>query len=79
MAFFKAPKSQKENVYSCSKYYIILNILLNAMQISSILLKLKEYDDDLGKIDTNEGNISSNSGLISRNTSNIASNFKKNK
>ena len=26
MAFFKAPKSQKENVYSCSKYYIILNI-----------------------------------------------------
>ena len=26
MAFFKAPKSQKENVYSCSKCYIILNI-----------------------------------------------------
>ena len=25
-AFFKAPKSQKENVYSCSKCYIILNI-----------------------------------------------------
>ena len=26
MAFFKAPKSQKENIYSCSKCYIILNI-----------------------------------------------------
>ena len=26
MAFFKAPKSQKENVYNCSKCYIILNI-----------------------------------------------------
>ena len=26
MAFFKAPKSQKENVYSCSKCYNILNI-----------------------------------------------------
>ena len=23
MAFFKAPKSQKENVYSCSKCYIL--------------------------------------------------------
>ena len=32
----------------------------NAMHISSILLKLKEYDDNLGKIDTNEENISSN-------------------
>ena len=27
MAFFKAPKSQKENVCSCSKCYIILNIV----------------------------------------------------
>ena len=26
MAFFKTPKSQKENVYNCSKCYIILNI-----------------------------------------------------
>ena len=26
MAFFKVPKSQKENVYGCSKCYIILNI-----------------------------------------------------
>ena len=35
----------------------------NSMQISSILLKLKEYDeklDDFGKIATNEENISSN-------------------
>ena len=49
------------------------NDIENAMQISSILLKLKEYDDDLGKIDTNTGNISSNSGLISTNTGNISS------
>ena len=26
MAFFKAPKSQTENVNNCSKCYIILNI-----------------------------------------------------
>ena len=26
MAFFKAPKSQKENVCSCGKWYNILNI-----------------------------------------------------
>ena len=44
------------------------------MQISSILLKLKEYDDNLGKIDTNENNISSNSGLISTNTNDISDN-----
>ena len=40
------------------------NNIENSMQISSILLKLKGYDeklDDLSKIDTNEGNISSNS------------------
>ena len=43
------------------------NDIENAMQISSILLKLKGYDDDLGKIDTNIGSISTNSGLISTN------------
>ena len=52
----------------------IENNVENAMQISSILLKLKEYDDDLGKIDTNENNISSNLGRISTNTGNISSN-----
>ena len=39
------------------------NDIENAMQISVILLKLKEYDDKLGdleKISTNEGNLSSN-------------------
>ena len=39
------------------------NDIENSMQISSILLKLKEYDDklsDLGKIGNNENNISSN-------------------
>ena len=50
------------------------NDIENAMQISSILLKLKGYDDDLGKINTNTGAISSNSGLISTNTGNISSN-----
>ena len=50
------------------------NNIENTMQISSILLKLKEYDNDLGKISTNTGNISSNSGLISTNTGNISSN-----
>ena len=47
----------------------------NTMQISSILLKLKAYDnklDDLSKISKN--NISSNSGLISTNKNDISSN-----
>ena len=44
------------------------------MQISSILLKLKGYDDDLGEIDTNTGSISTNSGLISTNEGNISNN-----
>ena len=52
------------------------NDIENAMQISSILLKLKEYDNNLGKIDTNTGNISSNSGQINNNSSIISSNFK---
>ena len=50
------------------------NDIENAMQISSILLKLKGYDDDLGKIDTNEGNISSNLGKINTNTGSISTN-----
>ena len=53
------------------------NDIENAMQISSILLKLKGYDDDLGKIDTNENNISSNLGRISTNEGNISSNSSK--
>ena len=50
------------------------NDIENAMQISSILLKLKEYDNNLGKIDTNTGSISSNSGLINTNTNDISDN-----
>ena len=53
------------------------NDIENAMQISSILLKLKGYDDklsDLSKIGTNEGNISSNSGRITTNESAISTN-----
>ena len=53
------------------------NDIENAMQISSILLKLKEYDKDLGKIDTNEGNISTNSNQISTNKNDILSNLSK--
>ena len=43
------------------------NDIENSMQISSILLKLKGYDDklsDLSKIGNNESNISSNLGII---------------
>ena len=53
------------------------NDIENAMQISSILLKLKGYDDDLEKIDTNENNISSNLEKISDNENNISSNLEK--
>ena len=53
------------------------NDIENAIQISSILLKLKGYDEklsDLSKIGHNENNISSNSGQISTNEGNISSN-----
>ena len=53
------------------------NDIENAMQISSILLKLKGYDDDLGKIDTNENNISSNLTKINNNETSISSNLGK--
>ena len=61
------------------------NNIENAIQISSILLKLKGYDDkkitryfiNLGKITTNEGNISSNLGKITTNEGNISSNLGK--
>ena len=49
----------------------------NSMQISSILLKLKEYDEklgDLSKIGNNENNISSNLGKITTNEGVISSN-----
>ena len=56
------------------------NDIENAMQISSILLKLKGYDDKLGnleKIDDNKDDISSNLGKISTNKKNISSNLSK--
>ena len=49
----------------------------NSLQISSILLKLKEYDEKLNGIDNNETNISSNLTKIGTNKTNIASNLKK--
>ena len=50
------------------------NDIENAMQISGILLKHKEYDDDLGNISTNTGAISTNTGNISINTGAISTN-----
>ena len=58
----------------------IENDIENSMQISRILLKLKEYDEklgDLSKITTNEGDISSNLGIINTNVGDISSNLKK--
>ena len=52
------------------------NDIENSMQISSILLKLKGYDEklgDLSKIDENKENISSNLNKIGVNTDNIES------
>ena len=51
------------------------NDIENTMQISSILLKLKGYDDDLEKIDSNENNISSNLSKIEDNKTNISTNL----
>ena len=56
------------------------NDIENSMQISSILLKLKGYDEklsDLSKIGNNENNISSNLGKIDTNESDISSNLGK--
>ena len=56
------------------------NDIENAMQISSILLKLKGYDDklsDLSKIGDNDNNISSNLSKIRDNENNISSNLSK--
>ena len=54
------------------------NNIKNSIQISSILLKLKEYDEklgDLSKIGNNENNISSNLDKIGNNENNISSNL----
>ena len=56
------------------------NNIESSMQISNILLKLKEYDEKLGdssKIGNNENNISSNLGKIDTNKNNISSNLGK--
>ena len=56
------------------------NNIENAMQIFSILLKLKGYDEilsDLSKIGNNENNISSNLGKITTNEKDILSNLGK--
>ena len=56
------------------------NDIENSMQISSILLKLKGYDekiDELSKIDTNTNNILSNLGKINDNENSISNNLEK--
>ena len=56
------------------------NDIENSMQISSILLKLRSYDEklgDLSKIDTNKNNISSDLGKIDTNKNDISSNLGK--
>ena len=56
------------------------NNIENSVQISSILLKLKGYDEklgDLSKIGNNENNISSNLSKIGNNENNISSNLRK--
>ena len=56
------------------------NYIKNSMRISSILLKLKGYDEklgDLSKIGNNGNNISSNLSKIGNNENNISSNLGK--
>ena len=62
------------------RYYRKINDIENSIQISSILLKLSEYDEilsDLSKIGDNEGAISSNLGKIGNNENSISSNLTK--
>ena len=58
----------------------IENDIENSMQISSILLRLKGYDEklsDLSKIDTNKNDISSNLEKINTNKNDISNNLEK--
>ena len=60
----------------------IENDIEYSIQISSILLKLKENDkklEGLSKIDTNKNNISSNLSKINDNENYISNNLKKNR
>ena len=60
------------------KYYrkieSVENEIENSIQISSILLKLKGYDDDLSKIENNENNITNNTNDITNNKNDINNN-----
>ena len=60
----------------CRKIEDVENDIENAMQISSILLKLKGYDKKLEGLSTNKNDISSNLGKINNNSSIISTNFK---
>ena len=60
------------------KYYrkieSVENEIENYIQISSILLKLKGYDDDLSKIENNENDINNNTNDITNNKNDINNN-----
>ena len=60
------------------KYYrkieSVENEIENSIQISSILLKLKGYDDDLSKIENNENDIKNNTNDITNNKNDINNN-----
>ena len=62
------------------KFESVENDIENSIQISSILLKLREYDEklsDLSKIGNNENSISSNLGKIDTNKNDISPNLGK--
>ena len=61
----------------CREIKSIKDDIENSLEISGILLKLKEYDGKLTGIDTNEGAFSSNKDKISTNETAIASNLGK--
>ena len=50
------------------------NEIENSIQISGILLKLKEYDDDLSKIENNKNDINNNTNDITNNKNDIDNN-----
>ena len=61
----------------CREIKSIKDNIKNSLEISSILLKLKEYDEKLSGIDTNEKSISSNLTKIGNNENSISSNLGK--
>ena len=61
----------------CREIRSVKDYIENSLEISGILLKLKEHDQKLSEIDTNESAISTNLGKIEDNESNISFNLTK--